>query len=242
MTAARAGPCRPTSRGAAGVGSTPPSSASPPAAHTPALRAASSMSPDSRVSRRMRTCGRAVPRTARASSTAARPRASASSAVSFVPAAPRTPSVPNRRRTKAAGLALGELRALAGLLEPGLLALLHARVTREKAAALELAAEVRVRLEERAGDAVAQRVGLGGDAATVHARDDVELRLEADGLERVADRLLQRVPGEEVLERPGAARVRARDAELARAGREVHTGHGALALADDVALVGVPGA
>ena len=61
MTAASCRPWRRTSSGAAGVGSTPASSASPPAAVTPAAIADSSISPDSRVSRTIRTCGRGMP-------------------------------------------------------------------------------------------------------------------------------------------------------------------------------------
>src|SRR5579872_2832016 len=138
---------------------------------------------------------------------AAAPSASASSAVSSSPAAPRTPSVPNSLRATAplaalrAGLALGELRALARLLQAGLLALLGARVAREKAPALQLAAEVRVGLEQRARDAVAQRPGLGRDAAAVQSRDDVHALVVANGLERLADVALQGEAREVLLER-----------------------------------------
>ena len=90
-TAARSRPRRRTSTAAAGVGRTPPISASPPAAATPAASAASSIGPDSRVSRMIRTWGRG----ASSEAVAARPRAVASSAVMNVPASPRTPSVPN---------------------------------------------------------------------------------------------------------------------------------------------------
>ncbi len=58
MTAASASSWRRTSSGAAGVGSTPASRASPPAAVTPAAIADSSISPDSRVSRTMTTWAR----------------------------------------------------------------------------------------------------------------------------------------------------------------------------------------
>src|SRR3954470_22787221 len=70
-------------------------------------------------------------------------------------------------------LALRELRALTGLLETRLLALLHARVTGEEAVALELAAQVRVGFDERPGDAVTQRHRLRRDAAAVDLRHDV---------------------------------------------------------------------
>src|SRR3954454_17471392 len=201
MTAARSSPWRRSSSGAAGVGRMPPSRTSPPAAATPAPRAASSISPDSRVSRMTSTRGAR----ACACSTAARPRSSARSAVSSSPATPRTPSVPNSRRAKAS--ALGELRPLAGLLEPGLLALLDAGVAREEPAALELAAQVGVGLQQRTTDPVAQRAGLGGDAAAVHPRDDVHARLVADRLQRLADVALQRRAREELLERAAVDEV-----------------------------------
>src|SRR3954447_21746710 len=142
---------------------------------------------------------------------------------------------PSRSRPRA--LALGELRPLAGLLEAGLLALLDARVARQEAAALELAAQVRVRLEQRAADAAAQRarpgghaapVGAprrGGHAAAVDAHDDVHARLVADGLERLADVALQRGTREEDLERTAVDRV------LAGAGQERDAGDRGLALA-----------
>src|SRR4051794_10080399 len=111
---------------------------------------------------------------------AALPSASASSAVTSSPATPRTPSVPNSLRVIArplgsacGALALRELRALTGLLETRLLALLHAGVACEEAVALELAAEVWIGLDERACDAVPQRRGLRRHAAAVDLRDHV---------------------------------------------------------------------
>src|SRR3712207_7978337 len=50
-----------------------------------------------------------------------------------------------------------------GLLQAGLLALDLARVTGQEPGALQVAAQVRVGLDERAGDAMAQRAGLPGD-------------------------------------------------------------------------------
>ena len=83
--------------GAPGVGSTPPISASPPAAATPAATAASSMSPDSRVSRMISAFGACSTMSA-TRAVAARASAIASSAVRNWPATPRTPSVPNSVR------------------------------------------------------------------------------------------------------------------------------------------------
>src|SRR5579875_2143229 len=227
MTTPIDSPWRRTSIGAAGVGSTPASSASPPAAVMPAAIAASSISPDSRVSRTTSTPGRWSG--VRGSlAVAVRASASASSAVRNSPARPRTPSVPNiwRAIVAAAGaLALGELRALPGLLEAGLLALLHARVAREEPAALELAAEVRVGLQQRARDPVTEGAGLRGDATAVHPGDDVHPLLVADGLERLADDPLQRGTREELIERLAVDRV------AAGARLEDHPRHRGLALA-----------
>src|SRR3712207_4070829 len=102
----------------------------------------------------MRTCGASAGEL----DAAARPSASARSAVRNSPATPRTPSVPNSLRWGAGVMAcvsarnrgderpacgrsaLRELRPLAGLLETRLLAFLLARVTREEAAPLHLGA------------------------------------------------------------------------------------------------------
>src|SRR6185312_926637 len=154
------------------------------------------------------TCGRSACTRA----VAARPRARASSAVRNSPATPRTPSVPNSLRAILSSslqrdLALGELRALARLLQPGLLALLGARVTGQEAAPLELAAKVRVGLEQRAGDAVAKRAGLGGDAAPVQARDDIHAVLVAHRLQGLADVALKGRAGEVLLERAAVDEV-----------------------------------
>src|SRR5947209_13261015 len=180
----------------------------------------------------IRTWGRG----AWASAVAARARARASSGLSRSPATPRTPSVPNSLRATAAGArsALGELRPLAGLLQAGLLALLGARVAREEAAALELAAQIGVGLQQRARDAVTQRPGLGGDAASVHARDDVHALLVAHRLQRLADSALQRRPREVHVQRLAVDRVGAvarlerdtRDGGLALAGGAVAGGRG----------------
>src|SRR4051794_12619004 len=130
---------------------------------------------------------------------------------------------PNRSRPRA--LALGELRPLAGLLEAGLLALLDARVARQEAAALELAAQVRIGVEQRAADAVAQRARLRGDAAALHAGHDVHAVRVADRLERLADVALKGRAREEDVERAAVDRV------PAGARQEDHAGDRRLALA-----------
>ena len=124
---------------------------------------------------------------------------------------------------------LRELRPLAGLLQTGLLALLHARVAREEAAPLELGAKVGIGLDQRPRDAVPERAGLGGDAAAVHAGDDVHPALVADLLQRLADVALEGEAREVLLERAPVDHVgagagledHARDGGLALAGRRV---------------------
>src|SRR5690606_25105950 len=84
---------------------------------------------------------------------------------------------PETRGSRATGqwpLALRVLRRLAGLLETGLLALLHAGVAREEAGLLQGRTVVLdVDAVEGAGDAEAQCTGLARVAATGDAGDDV---------------------------------------------------------------------
>ena len=72
---------------------------------------------------------------------------------------------------------------------------------------------------------MAQRAGLGGDAAAVHLGDHVHARLVADGLERLADVALQRGAREVGVQRPAVDRV------LPLAGLQDHARDGGLALA-----------
>src|SRR5680860_281416 len=222
-TAARSSPSLRTSTAAAGVGRTPPSSASPPASATPAASAASSIGPDSRVSRTISTCGRG----ASSEAVAARPRASASSAVRNVPASPRTPSVPKSLRSvvTSAPSALAELRALASLLQTGLAPLLGARVAGQEAAPLELAAQLGVDLGQRPGDAVADSAGLAADAAAVDPDPHVDAVLVAGDHEWLDSRRLVQGAGEELLDRATV------DDDLATAGKQGHAGDRVLAFA-----------
>src|SRR5215218_8067055 len=197
-TAARSKPSRLTRIAAAGVGSTPPSSASPPAAAMPAASAASSIGPDSRVSRTIRTWGRSASR----EEVTARPKAVANSALRKVPASPRTPSVPKSLRAVFTPLpsALAELRLLAGLLQPGLAALLDAGVTGEEAPALEIAAKLGVDLGQRPGDPVTDRAGLAADPTAVDADADVNVALVAGDDERLLGHRLVQGPRKELLD------------------------------------------
>src|SRR5688572_13594979 len=82
-------------------------------------------------------------------------------------------------RVERFGLALGELEAGARAALTVLLALLLARVTRDVAALLEVGAERGVDLHERARDAVADGLGLAGEAPADDVDEDV---VAADGL------------------------------------------------------------
>src|SRR3954470_13365986 len=100
--------------------------------------------------------------------------------------------------------ALAVLRCLAGLLETGLLPLLHSGVTGEEARLLERrTVGVDVDLVQRPGHAQAEGTGLAGGAAAVDPGDDVEPTLQVGHLERVVDQLLVDLVREVVLE--GAA-------------------------------------
>src|SRR3712207_7002480 len=63
-------------------------------------------------------------------------------------------------------------------LQAGLLAFLDARVAGQEAGPLELGAQVRIGLGQRAGDAVAQRSRLSGDSAAVDPGHHVHPRSE----------------------------------------------------------------
>src|SRR3954447_12092406 len=148
----------------AGVGTIPSVDTEAPSAHSPATRAASSIGPDSRGSR-PRTYGPGPSTRA-----AARPRATTSSGVRSTLAAPRTPSVPNLS-VMLRGSALGVLRGLAGLLEAVLLGLLLAGIASEEAGLLQRCAQLGIELDQRAGDAHAQRAGLTRRATAGNRRE-----------------------------------------------------------------------
>src|SRR3954451_12571194 len=122
------------------------------------------------------------------------------------------------RRRFAAVSALRELRLLAGLLKAGLAPLLDPGVAGQHASALQLRAKRGVDLGERAGDAVPDRRGLAGDAATVHTDADVDVALVARLHERLLRDRLQVGAGEVFLERPLV------DLDLAVAGAKDHAG------------------
>src|SRR5690606_22654269 len=79
------------------------------------------------------------------------------------------------------GSALGELEGPAGLGAAVLLALHHAAVASEEAAALQDAAQLGLVMGERLGDAVAHGTGLAREPATGHGGDDVVLAVAVSG-------------------------------------------------------------
>src|SRR5260370_24178495 len=87
------------------------------------------------------------------------------------------------RGDRAKRLALRELRGLACLVEAGLLALYLPRIARQEAFALQRHPQLRVRLDERAGDTVPDGSGLAGEPAAVHTHAQVVLALEPRHLE-----------------------------------------------------------
>src|SRR5438093_4977653 len=159
----------------AGVGSTPATTALPPAEAIPRASACSSSGPDARVSRPTKIRPRPD------QSVAARPRRSTSSGVRSLPTTPRTPSVPKYCRAK---LALTELRRLARLVQARLLALDDPSVAGQEAGPLERDAQLGIGLHERTRDPVADGTCLSARAATVDADPDVEGPLNPCDLER----------------------------------------------------------
>src|SRR4051794_38320470 len=177
----------------AGVGSTPATTALPPADAIPRARAASRSTPDARVSRPTKMRPRPL------QSVAARPSRSTRSAVRSSPTTPRTPSVPKYCRAK---LPLAELRRLARLVQPGLLALDDAGVAREKACTLERYAQLGIGLDERAGDAVANSARLAARPTAVDAHANVVGPLDPCDLQRRQRDRPVRLPREIILDRP----------------------------------------
>src|SRR5829696_2541707 len=136
------------------------------------------------------------------------------------PVGPEESPLRHARRT----LALRELRLLAGLLQPGLAALLDPRVAGQHAPALELGAKRGIDVDEGLGDSVADSGRLTGDAASVDADADVDVALVAALDERLLGDRLQVGPREVLLERPLV------DLDAAVAGTQDHAGDRRLSL------------
>src|SRR5215469_11153238 len=151
-------------------------------------------------------------------------RSMASRAVRSRPATPRTPSVPNRRPMNSlpslslrrlfpregesfpcegrGRSALGVLRSLAGLLQPGLLAFLYPGVPGQETGPLEARAVLRIHEGQRPGDPEPQRSRLPGDTAAGDPGDHVERLVGAQRHERLADQLLVHLVREVLVQCP----------------------------------------
>src|SRR3546814_17564088 len=76
-----------------------------------------------------------------------------------------------------------------------LLALHHAGIAGQEAAALQHRAQARLVERQRLGDAVAHRARLTGEAAALHRADDVELIAAVGDQERLGEDHAQHRPG-----------------------------------------------
>src|SRR5205085_279323 len=136
------------------------------------------------------------------------------------------------RRTPERCLTLRVLRTLAGLVAAVLLAFDDARVARKEACTLERRPKLRLRIDERTADAVANRAGLRGDAAAVDGDANVVSRRPADQLERLRDDHAKRRPRQVLFD------LTAVDRNAAGAGPDPHARNRALALACCQSLIG----
>src|SRR5262245_57467332 len=105
-------------------------------------------------------------------------------------------------------LTLGELEPGAGAALAVLLALLHPGIAREKAFLLELLAELRVVLRQRARDPVSDRSRLPRRPAAGDGDVDVEPLRRLGREQRLLDDHLEDVVGEVLVERPTVDRDR----------------------------------
>src|SRR6266436_1786658 len=109
-----------------------------------------------------------------------------------------------------------------------LLALDHAAVAGQEAAALEDAAQLRFEIRQRLGKAVAYRAGLTGQSAARHPADDVVLAVAIGQNQRLRNHHAQYRSGKKHFDRPVV------DGDLAGAALDPDAGDGVLALAGGV--------
>src|SRR5690606_24326350 len=128
--------------------------------------------------------------------------------------------------------ALGELRGAAGLVQADLLALDLAGVAGHEAGLAQVGLQRLVVLDQRAGDAQADRTGLAGGAAAGGGDDDVELVDRLGQLERLAHDHARGLAAEELVQRTAV------DGDVATALAQEHAGGGGLATASAVVLSG----
>src|SRR5438874_2418022 len=125
----------------------------------------------------------------------------------------------------AATLTLGELRSLASLVQASLFPLDDAGVPGQETFALQRHAQVRIGLDERAGDPVPNCARLPRRAAAVDAHANVELALHLGHLERSERQLSMDDPREVLLDRAPV------EPRCPVAGTEDHAGDGGFPLA-----------
>ena len=84
-----------------------------------------------------------------------------------------------------------ELRSATSCFETVLLTFLHTRITGQEASLLQGSAQLRVELQQGAGQAVADRASLTGTATADNVDDNVELALVLSQNERAVGEQLQ---------------------------------------------------
>ena len=168
----------------------------------------------------------AAPRS-RANSARARGRARARARASSTSplATPRTPSVPNSRQPCAAAQRFENCGRRRAPLRPAFLRSTSRASRVRKPCSLERGAQLGIGLDERPGDAVAQRAGLAADAAAVQARAHVEALGLLGHDQGRGDDGAQVAAREVLLERASV------DSDRAAARRQRHAGDRGLALA-----------
>src|SRR5690348_159605 len=129
-------------------------------------------------------------------------------------------------------LALRELGGATGLVQADLLALDLAGVAGHETGLAQRRLQAFVVLDQRAGDAQADRAGLAGDAATGDRHLDVELAGALGQFQRLAHDHAGGLATEELLERLAV------DFDGAAALAQEHAGGGGLAAASAVILLG----
>src|SRR5690606_25702602 len=137
-----------------------------------------------------------------------------------------------RRGDPPGASALGELGGAAGLVQADLLALDLAGVAGHEAGLAQVGLQRLVVLDQRAGDAQADRTGLAGGAAAGGGDDDVELVGRLGQLERLAHDHARGLTAEELVQRTAV------DGDVARTLAQEHAGGGRLATAGAVVLSG----
>src|SRR5690606_22806940 len=145
---------------------------------------------------------------------------------------PPFPGLPSAAGGPSSASALGELRGAAGLVQTDLLALDLAGVAGHEAGLAQFGLQRFVVLDQRAGDAQADRTGLAGGAAADGGDDDVEVVRVLGEFQRLAHDHARGLAAEELVQRTAV------DGDVAAALAQEHAGGGGLATAGAVVLSG----